>query len=346
VHCRNLFIAWLSLSAAVPSIRNGHAEEPFPFEIQRIIQQLGAPERKARRQAEERLSQLGARALVELERLPADASPAIQIAALKIRRNLEIQAAEEILAQGPHSESEPGTLTSSGFRIAASITEPSPREGTAFPLARLHLKVFAGTEIHPYFAIVDDSDLQLSIDGKSLDPFSPHAKREVDFVSNSASIVVNYIRESERSIEPIKAPAILTGTFRARVGVWLKDLIFPLSAENPETRYCGETAVTLVEVVPEAARLLITARVLFPPEVVWESHRQGLLHQSASLRLLDGSDIPFEKMELKEVQGSIHTVQYQFAIPANFQPQATFVYRAAAIYQTADIPVSTSIPRD
>jgi hypothetical protein len=228
--------------------------------------------------------------------------------------------------------------------VQGSLSKPTSRDEGIPSLARLHLKVTAGPEIEPYFAMIDDSALKLMVEEQAFDPFSPQAEREVDFTDGSAVVTVNYRQKTPDVPVPKKELATLKGAFFIRAGVGLKSLSFPLTLENPQTRFCGSTAVTVLETMMQTVGVTLLIQVDFAPDVVWESHRQPLLHQAASLNLPDGTSRSFDKMELEEVRGSTHLVRYHFTMPASEHPQPTFVYRAAAIYRTAKVPVAMTIP--
>lgn len=231
-----------------------------------------------------------------------------------------------------------GKEASECFQIQAALAAPQAGV-TNVPLQttwRLTLRMDAEAPVIPLYAIVRDADFKLSSKQGTYPLFSPDARREVDFTAQTVTFFVDFNNRSSDASPPEQ----LQGVVRVRCAAGLTDLKFPLrgAALSSLVQSAGRNQAQLLSAVPTSSGIDVTLQVTFPPNVTWESHRVGLLHQQAWLTDAAGRKTGYRSLDVRNESTQTHEVCYHFPPTAGPASALTLNYRLPALYTIVPLP--------
>jgi len=229
----------------------------------------------------------------------------------------------------------PGGFTvSKAFRLNAEF---ALREsvGPGVPATiRVKLRVDAEADVLPRYVMLRDQKIQLSGNGQAFAPFTPDAKREVDFSRQTAEVSLDFI------VPPGAAapPDSLRGTLQLQCAAMVQQFHFPLTDVPSPMSYAGQNEVRLLQVKQDGAVLNVILQVVYPPDLRWESYRLQGLHRAGRLERSMKDPLPFAGLDVFHGATHRHEVHYRFERVNEPLAELKLFYAIPALETVLELP--------
>ncbi|HUG90768.1 MAG TPA: hypothetical protein VML55_08050 [Planctomycetaceae bacterium] len=265
-------------------------------------------------------------------------------------------------------ESERGELAVDGsgvYRVAVTSAGLRPIAGRpAERLLRLTVRFTAEPRLRPLFFAFAGSDLKASSGGRTFEPFSPDAKKEIPFGEGGKDVRVTWDFRVPADADGAAAAALVakatiltaagrepitftdlasaSGVARRRGGVTvtLNEALFRGPQERRAVRPQADAAPA-AETDGHTARLRV-AVAYDTGGPAFESHRTWIFHNQAWLETRDGRRTAYDGFTAELQRDGAVAVEYQFDHLAGPAADYKFVYVAPTLL--ISVPVEIKLP--
>ena len=234
----------------------------------------------------------------------------------------------------------PGAFTvSKAFRLNAEFATREPVGPGVPATVRVKLRMDAEADVLPRYVILRDQEIRLSGNGRMFAPFTPDAKREIDFSGQTAEVSLDFIVPPSVTT----SPDALQGTIQVRCAAMIQQFHFPLIDVPSPTFYAGQNEVRLMHVKQDDAALNVILQVTYPPDLHWESYRLQGLHRAASLECSMKDPLPLTGLDVFHSATHQHEVHYRFAKVNEPLTKLKLVYAIPALETILELPFEINL---